>query len=325
MTDWPHVHSEMISRGRTLLLKRTAPWLFDAQETLPPPVGLTSRVQIGDFEEFGRGLLIDGTVQLTEVSDPIYTPALVFPAALLAASRARWLIIGGGDGATAREALRFRDTEEVRMVDISRTVIEQTQALIPSFWAGCQRDPRLRIDIADAMAALHDVADAADRHGPAAGVDILIYDLSDPANDLQGCNPFEASASDALYSEQAFRTAARGLRPGGLFVAQMAELSVASYRAHLQRRQVLARVFRHVHSYCAHIEPFGYSESWILASNSAAPFHPTAHVDVAARLTALYGGDAAGLYSPAWHAHLFALPPPIAHHFDRSARPRDDG
>ena len=63
-----------------------------------------SRVQIGDFEEFGRGLLIDGTVQLTEVSDPIYTPALVFPAALLAASRARWLIIGGGDGATAREA-----------------------------------------------------------------------------------------------------------------------------------------------------------------------------------------------------------------------------
>lgn len=315
MTAWPHTHTEMISSGRTLRIKRNAPWIFDAEETLPPPIGLSSRVQIGDFAELGRGLVIDGTVQLTEVVDPIYTPALVFPAALLAASRARWLIVGGGDGATAREALRFADTESVHLVDISRTVIEQTQALIPSFWGGCQRDPRLRIDIADAGAALRELADATCRRGPGAGVDILLYDLSDPAVDLSGCNPFDVSAADALYSEQAFQTAARCLRPGGLFVAQMAELSVASYRAHLQRRQVLARAFRHVHSYATHIEPFGYTESWILASNRPGPFDPLREVDVAARLSTLYRGDAAAVYSPAWHGHLFALPPPIAHHF----------
>lgn len=318
MTDWPHTHAELISGGRKLLLKRTGPWLFDGEETLPPPVGLLSRIQIGDFAEFGRGLLIDGTVQLTEVIDPIYTPALVFPAALLAPSRARWLIIGGGDGATAREALRFVDTEAVRMVDISRTVIEQTQALIPSFWAGCQRDRRLRIDIADAWAALRDVADATDRQGPAGGVDIVVYDLSDPATDLDGCNPYDESAADALYTEDAFRTAARCLRPGGLFVVQMAELSLASYRAHLHRRRVIERAFAHVHSYCAHIEPFGYSESWILATNQPGPFHPTRDIDVAARLAALYDGDASALYSEDWHRHLFALPPPIARHFAQS-------
>jgi spermidine synthase len=317
MTAWPHTHAEMVSAGRTLLMQRTGPWIFDAEETLPPPVSLTARVQIGDFEEFGRALLIDGTVQLTEVIDPIYTPALVFPAALLAGSRARWLIIGGGDGATAREALRFVDTEQVRMVDISRTVIEQTQALIPSFWAGCQRDPRLQVEIADAWAALRDLADTTERLGPTAGVDILIYDLSDPAAELQGCNPFAASAADALYSEAAFAMAARCLRPGGLFVAQLAELSVASYRAHLRRRQVLATAFAHVHSYSTHIEPFGYSESWVIASNGPRALHPTADIDVAARLAELYTGDATDLYSPAWHAHLFALPPPIARHFSR--------
>ena len=67
---------------------------------------------------------MDGTVQLTEVIDPVYTAALV-SAALRVDARRRWLIIGGGDGATAREALRFADTESVHLVDISRTVINR--------------------------------------------------------------------------------------------------------------------------------------------------------------------------------------------------------
>ena len=98
MTAWPHTHVEMISPGRTLLMKLRGPWILDQSEHHPAPMNMTSRIQIGDFEEFGRGLVIDGTVQLTEAIDPLYTGALVFPAALLADSRKRWLIIGGGDG-----------------------------------------------------------------------------------------------------------------------------------------------------------------------------------------------------------------------------------
>lgn len=317
MTDWQHAHTEMISPGRVLLIKRQGPWLLDVEEHYPAPIDMTSRIQIGDLAEFGRALIMDGTVQLTEVIDPVYTAALVFPAALLVDARRRWLIIGGGDGATAREALRFADTESVHLVDISRTVIEQTQALIPSFWAGCQHDPRLRIDLDDAWTALRALSEQVERHGPDAGVDILVYDLSDPAIDLDGCNPFAESAADHLYTEQAFAMAARCLRPGGIFVAQLAELSLASYLPHLRRRQIVARAFRHVHSYSAHIEPFGYTESWVLATNRPGPFQPTQDIDIAARLASLYRGDTAGLYSAAWHQHLFALQPGLRQRLDR--------
>lgn len=312
MTAWPHTHVEMISPGRTLLMKLRGPWILDQTEHHPAPVNMTSRIQIGDFEEFGRGLVIDGTVQLTEAIDPLYTGALVFPAALLADSRKRWLIIGGGDGATAREALRFRDTESVHLVDISRTVIEQTQALIPSFWSGCQHDSRLHIDVADALSALSALAQKTAHAGPDAGVDILVYDLSDPGDDLAGCNPFSESCADHLYTESAFRLAASCLRPGGIFVVQLAELSPTHYQDHLRRRDVIARAFRHVHSYAAHIEPFGYTESWVLASNAPSDFHPTQNVDIDARLAKLYVGDQQNIYSAAWHNHLFSLHPALA-------------
>src|SRR5215471_16617401 len=101
MADWPYVHVESVRPGRRLLLKRQGPWLFEGEEHLPALGGIRQRVQIGELEEFGRGLVIDGATQLAEALDAAYTTALVFPAALLAGSGRRWVIIGEGDGAAA--------------------------------------------------------------------------------------------------------------------------------------------------------------------------------------------------------------------------------
>lgn len=305
MTHWPHLHTEMVGPGRTLLLKLKEPWLFDGEERFPSLGDMKARIQIGDFEELGRGLCIDGTVQLTEAVDPVYTTALVFPAALLAGARRRWLVVGGGDGATPREALRFRDTESVRLVDISRLVVERTQALIPSFWAGCQHDRRLEIVNADAGEVLRDMALRGEQ------VDILVYDLSDAGS--EECNPFSTSPADPLYTEEAFALAARCLGPGGIFVAQLAELSPLRFEAHRRRRQALKKVFRHVYSYRTFIEPFGYVESFALASHHQGPWDPSRAERVEERLAELYTGSFADLYSAAWHEHLFTLPPSLLH------------
>lgn len=301
MEPWKHTHVEMVSEARRLLMRRRGPWIFEGEESFPALGGLRSCIQIGDFDEVGRSLVIDGTIQITEVIDPVYTTALVFPAALLAPSRRRWLIVGGGDGAAAREALRFRDTQSVRLVDVSQVVIEQTQALIPSFWAGCQHDPRLELLICDATKVVREMVASDDL------VDVLVYDLSDPSTD--DVTPFSESPADDLYSEEAFRAAARCLRPGGVFVAQMAELSLLRWRAHERSRRLLSRVFRHVCSYRTHIEPFGYSESWIVASDHEVLADPTRGIDVDGRLAELYDGDASGLYDAEWHRQLFTLPP----------------
>lgn len=303
MKDWSHTHFEMVSPGRTLALKLERDWIFDGEERLPAPGDPVARIQIGDFTEFGRGLVIDGTVQLTETIDALYTTSLVFPAALAARRRARWLVLGGGDGATPREALRFRDAESVRLVDISRVVIERTQELIPSFWDGCQRDPRLALEVRDAWDALRETAARDER------VDVLVYDLSDPGN--AETNPFTESAADRLYSAEAFRLAARCLGQDGVFVAQMAELSGVRSDDHFRAREALARVFRHVYSYRTHVEPFGYSESFIVASNREDGWDPSRGDRVEATLAEVYTHDWRSAYSGRWHEHLFTLPPSL--------------
>jgi spermidine synthase len=139
-----------------LSLRMDGPWPFQGEESFPVAGGMKQRTQIGDFSEFGKGLVIDGQVQLAEAIDSLYTTALVYPAALAAKSRANWLIVGGGEGAAAREALRFRDTEAVMLVDISPMVVAQTQKLIPSFRADAHYDPRLRIQCRDAWQVLRE-------------------------------------------------------------------------------------------------------------------------------------------------------------------------
>ena len=174
LRKWRHIHTESVGPGRILSLLRTGPWLFEGEESFPALGGMKQSVRIADFAEFGRGLVIDGQVQLAESIDPLYTNALVFPSALMASSRAEWLIVGGGDGAAAREALRFSDTESVELVDISRMVIDRTQELIPSFWQDAQHDGRLRIECRDAWQVLTERANAGRR------VNIILFDLTDP-------------------------------------------------------------------------------------------------------------------------------------------------
>ena len=305
MTEpWVHHHREMIGPGRTLLLKLAGPWLFDDEERFPALGDLSARVQIGDFEELGRGLVINGTVQLTEVVDHLYTTALVFPAALAARSRRRWLVIGGGDGATPREALRFRDTESVRLVDISGMVIRETQRLVPSFWGGCQDDPRLHIERRDAFEVLRELGARGEQ------VDIVVWDLSDPGN--EEVNPFADSSADHLYTSEAFRLAARCLAPGGVFVGQMAELSLVRSADHERHRRLLQAVFPDVRSYRTFIDPFGYWESFLLASDRGGDFSPERGHEVEAELLRLYDGDFSGSYSGRWHEQLFSLPPGLA-------------
>ena len=96
-------------------------------------------VQIGDFEEFGRGLVIDGTVQLCSAIDPAVYRGWSSLAALLADSRKRWLIIGGGDGATAREALRFATPNRFTCRHLAYCHRADTSSH-PFFFGPCQHD-----------------------------------------------------------------------------------------------------------------------------------------------------------------------------------------
>jgi len=70
-------------------------------------------VAVLDTYEYGKMLVIDGRVQSAEDDEYIYHEALVHPAMLAHPEPRSVLIIGGGEGATLREVLRYRSVEQV--------------------------------------------------------------------------------------------------------------------------------------------------------------------------------------------------------------------
>jgi spermidine synthase len=281
----------------------TGNWLFEGEETFPDLGGMKQRTQIGHFSEFGHGLVIDGQVQLAEAVDKLYTTALVFPAALAAKSRENWLIVGGGDGAACREALRFKDTRRVLLVDISPMVITETQRLIPSFWAGAQNDFRLQIECRDAWQVLREIV-AAER-----AFDIILFDLTDPQN--ADFTPYSESSADHLYTRAAFDLAAQALRPGGVFVAQVQELSILRSQDHARLRNLLQLSFKRVWSYRVYVEFFGYWESFLLASNDSTLISAVPDSPIEGMLDEIYSENGRLIWSTDWHRSLFSLPPAL--------------
>ena len=65
--------------------------------------------------------------KLTEKQEKQYHESLVHPAMCSADKIARVLIIGGGDGGSARECLRYQEVENLDLVEIDQRVIQLSQ------------------------------------------------------------------------------------------------------------------------------------------------------------------------------------------------------
>lgn len=122
---------------------------------------------------------IDGDLQFDSRDEHIYHECLALPALALAESRnhdrnLRVLVIGGGDGLTARELLKSERISQIDLVDYDKEVL----ALARKDWAFLNRssldDFRVRVHVQDAW----DFAHAAIENGIT--YDLIISDLTVP-------------------------------------------------------------------------------------------------------------------------------------------------
>ena len=135
------------------------------------------KTQILNSYAYGKMLTIDDMVMCTEKDEFVYHEMLTHVPMQLAKEAKKVLIIGGGDGGTARELLRYPQLEEVVMVEIDENVIEASRLHLPSL--SCELDnPKLDLKIADGIAYLK--ACAAD------SFDLIIVDGSDPEGPAEG-------------------------------------------------------------------------------------------------------------------------------------------
>jgi len=158
------------------------------------------RLRVIENDSFGRILTLDDAVQTTEGDEFIYHEMMAHTPILAHGAARRVLIIGGGDGGMAREALRHDSVEHVTMVEIDAGVVEFSKKYLPTLSQGAFDDKRLNLVIADGADFMRESGDR---------FDVIIVDSTDPVG-----------PSEVLFTDTFYGHARRRLAEGGVLVTQ---------------------------------------------------------------------------------------------------------
>ncbi len=171
-------------------------------------------IVIGESPVYGKVLFLDKELQSAEADEAIYHEHLVHPVMNAVAGRGgsvkRVLIVGGGEGATAREVLKWKEVEAVDWVDIDGGLVDLCRRHLS--WADdyVYNDPRLRYFAADIRQFF--IQDAA-------RYDIIILDLPDPDVDELKVAATMGGEMYLLYSLHFWQELRIHLAPGGAVVS----------------------------------------------------------------------------------------------------------
>ena len=200
-------------------------------------------IQIFETESFGKMLVLDGKIQLTEKDEAMYHEMLVHVPLFMIDEPKKILVIGGGDGGTVREVLKHEPAEVV-MVEIDKEVVDACQKYI-GLDCGALKDNRVTILFEDGIEFVKSAREK---------FDMVIVDGTDP-------NP----VSKNLVAEEFYRQCSRVAR---LFATQsQSPFAQEEYFAELIRNARKGFDFSLVYLNYVPTYPLGLW-SYLLASNN---------------------------------------------------------
>jgi spermidine synthase len=120
---------------------------------------------------------MDNSIQSAVIDERIYHESLVHPVMLSVTERRRVMIIGGGEGATAREVLKCPGVFHVDMYDWDEGVVKLFKKKYPQWANAAWNDPRLHIHSVDIFEAIKTPPVVYNRY------DVIIIDLFEPCEE----------------------------------------------------------------------------------------------------------------------------------------------
>jgi spermidine synthase len=187
---------------------------------------------------YGHVLVLDGRLQSAEKDEAIYHEAMVHPAMVAHPEPHRVLVLGGGEGATLREALRHPTVTQAVMVDIDEELVRMCEKWLPTYHAGAFNDPRTELVFADGRAWLEGQPDGS--------FDVALLDLPEP---------LEAGPALVLFTKEMYELVRRKLTPQGLMAVQSGSAGIHG-RMMPDINWTLRAVFPQVMAYAAFIPSF---------------------------------------------------------------------
>ncbi len=247
--------------------------------------GKTKYQMIELFESplFGKVLLLDGLVQISDYDEHIYHEALVHPTLLSIENPEKVLIIGGGDGGALRQVLKHNTVKKAILVDLDSEVIEFSKKYFPKMKVAFD-DPRSEIIIGDGKKFVEETNEK---------FDFVIIDLTDPSG-----------PSKLLYTKEFYEQVKRILTENGAVVTHAESLYVfQKYYATIYR--TLSSVFKYARPYYAYVPSFGFLWGYVTASDAIDPL--VISLDELKKRMAERGVETE-FYYPELHKALFTLP-----------------
>jgi spermidine synthase len=205
----------------------------------------------------GKALVLDGKWQSCMGDEFLYHEPLVQIACAFHRQPQSVLVLGGGEGATVREALRWNSVKRVVMVDIDGQVVEACREHLPEMHQGAFDDPRTELIIGDALDYLDEQPDG--------GFDIIISDLSDP---------IDQGPSFKLFTKEYFHKCRRVLEPAGYFVVQAGPLAPTEMAMHVRLAKTVASVFENIVSYGSHVPSYASPWGFVLGTSQPIDLQP---------------------------------------------------
>jgi spermidine synthase len=263
------------------------------------------QVEIMETASYGKCLVLDGRIQSSQRDEFIYHEALVHPGMLATDTPPRRaLVIGGGEGATQREILRYPSITRAVMVDIDDEVVSLCRAHLPEMHQGAFDDSRTELRHEDARAYLERSTET---------FDFICIDLVEPLEEGPAC---------MLFTREFYTLVRDRLTPGGTMTMQAGMTKVGELPFFAAINRTLREVFPVVAGYQTFISCFGTPWGFILATKNVDPARQSvAAVDA---LVADRVKGALEYWDGQTHQHAFGLPKFIRKAVETSTRVSTD-
>ena len=210
------------------------------------------RIDIFESPEFGRFLTLDGYMMLTEKDEFIYHEMMVHVPMAVHPNVKKVLVIGGGDGGTIRELIRYPFIEEIDLVEIDEEVVDACIRYLPQTACSFQ-DKRVKCFYEDGLKYIRKYENV---------YDLILVDSTDPFGPGEG-----------LFTKEFYGNCFKALKEDGIMVNQhespfYKEDAYAMQRAHKR----IVESFPISKVYQAHIPTYP-SGHWLFGFASK-KYHP---------------------------------------------------
>lgn len=156
-------------------------WGLELTAKLHDETSQFQHIEVFETRHFGRLLVLDGFVMLTQRDNFIYHEMMTHPALFTHPDPRRVLLIGGGDCGCLRQVLKHSSVAQATQVELDERVTRVSERFFPELCAG-NDDPRAELRFGDGLAWVEAAA--------AASYDVIIVDSTDPIG--QAVRLFEA-------------------------------------------------------------------------------------------------------------------------------------